>query len=240
MLGQLYGIPIGPGGGNYDSQDLIRDAGGVPMVNSELYASDPAYRQAWDKTLAWEKANRPGWRGQETYWAKATNEDWSRLNESLSRNLAEYKAQNPTAAGASGAAGSPNMSVFFESPDYQFNLAEGQKAIDRSLAARGRTLSGAGVKEGIRYASGMASNEYGNFYNRLANLAGIGQAATNSTAAAGANAANNISQNHLFSAQARANGYMNTGQAVNNGVQGGLQNYMLYQYLNKPPAAGGT
>jgi len=126
----------------------------------------------------------------------------------------------------------PDMSVFFESPDYQFNLAEGQKAIDRSLAARGRTLSGAGVREGVRYASGMASNEFGNFYNRLANIAGLGQSATGSTAAAGANAANNISQNHMFAGQARANGYMQTGQAVNNAVQGGIQNYMLYRYLN--------
>ncbi len=129
-------------------------------------------------------------------------------------------------------AGGPDMSVFTESPDYRFNLAEGQQAIDRSLAARGRTLSGAGVREGVRYASGMASNEFGNFYNRLANLAGLGQTATGSTAAAGANAANNISQNHLFAGQARASGYMQAGQAANNAVQGGIQNYMLYMYLN--------
>lgn len=141
---------------------------------------------------------------------------------------------------SSAPAGQPDLGAFFESPDYQFNLAEGQKAIDRSLAARGRTLSGAGVREGVRYASGMASNEFGNFYNRLANLAGIGQAATNSTAAAGQNAANNISQNHLFSGQARANGYMQTGQAFNNAAQGGIQNYMLYQYLNKPPSTTPT
>ena len=236
QLAQLYGIPSGSGSaGFYDDSNLISDAGGVPMVNAERYANDPAYRYAWDKTLEWEKTNRPGWRGQETYWARATNEDWTRLNESLSRNLADYRAQNPSATGSRGGTGA-DMSVFFESPDYQFNLAEGQKAIDRSLAARGRTLSGAGVREGVRYASGMASNEFGNFYNRLANLAGIGQTATGSTAAAGANAANNIAQNHLYAGNARANGYMQTGQAVNNAVQGGIQNYMLYQYLKKPPA----
>lgn len=139
----------------------------------------------------------------------------------------------------------PDLSVFFESPDYQFNLAEGQKAIDRSLAARGRTLSGAGVREGVRYASGMASNEMGNFYNRLANIAGLGQTATGSTAAAGANAANNISQNHLFAGQSRANGYMNTAQGINNAVQGTIQNVMLARYLggtsgglSTPPYAG--
>jgi hypothetical protein len=133
--------------------------------------------------------------------------------------------------------GAPDMSGFFESPDYQFNLQQGQQAIDRSLAARGKALSGAGVKEGIRYASGMASGEFGNFYNRLSNLAGIGQTATGSTAAAGANAANNIGQNHMFAGQARANGYMQTGQAVNNAVQGGISNYMLSQYLKPTTGA---
>lgn len=143
---------------------------------------------------------------------------------------------------ASNAPAGPDMSAFFESPDYQFNLAEGQKAIDRSLASRGRTLSGAGVREGVRYASGMASNEFGNFYNRLANIAGLGQTATGSTAAAGANAANNISQNHLFSANARANGYMNTAAGINNASQGTIQNIMLARYLGNgmstPPYAG--
>ncbi len=52
------------------------------------------------------------------------------------------------------------------------------------------------------------------------------------------NAANNISQNHLFAGQSRANGYMQTGQAVNNAVQGGISNYMLSQYLKQP--AGGV
>lgn len=141
--------------------------------------------------------------------------------------------QSQQQAQAANASTGPDMSVFTESPDYQFNLAEGQKAIDRSLAARGRSLSGAGVREGVRYASGMASNEFGNFYNRLANIAGLGQSATGSTAAAGANAANNISQNQLFAGQSRANGYLQTGQAINNSVQGGIQNYMLAQYLKK-------
>jgi hypothetical protein len=134
--------------------------------------------------------------------------------------------------------GAPDNSGFFQSPDYQFNLDQGQQAIDRSLAARGKSLSGAGVKEGVRYASGMASQEFGNFYNRLANLAGIGQSSTGSTAAAGANAANNIGQNHLFAGQSRANGYMQAGQAINNGVQGGISNYMLSQYLKQPTTGG--
>lgn len=132
--------------------------------------------------------------------------------------------------------GNPDMSVFFASPEYKFNLDEGQRAIDRSLAARGKALSGAGVRAGARYASGLASSEFSNFYNRLASQAGIGQTAAGSTAAAGAQAAGNIGQAYMANGanQAQAAGNMYAG--INNAVQGGMQNYMLMRYLNQKQA----
>lgn len=125
----------------------------------------------------------------------------------------------------------PDMSVFTESPDYQFNLSEGQRAIDRSLAARGRSLSGAGVRAGVRYASGMASTEFGNFYNRLASIAGLGQTATGSTAAAGSNASSQIGANIVGAGNSRASSYMTGAQGVNSAIQGGIGNYALLRYL---------
>ena len=130
--------------------------------------------------------------------------------------------------------GAPSMERFFTSPDYQFNLQQGQQAIDRSLAARGRALSGAGVKEGERFAAGVASGEFNNYMNRLFTAAGIGNAATQSTAAAGQNMANNNSAALLNNANNRASMYGQTAAGVNNAVQGGISNYMLQQYLNKP------
>lgn len=139
------------------------------------------------------------------------------------------------------AAGSPDMGAFFESPDYQFNLAEGQKAIDRSLAAQGRALSGAGVREGVRYASGMASNEYNNFTNRLLQIAGLGSAGVTTSANAGLQTAANIGNAQQNAANTRASGYLTAASGVNNAVQGGISNMLLYQYLNRPvtPAPGG-
>jgi outer membrane murein-binding lipoprotein Lpp len=134
--------------------------------------------------------------------------------------------------------GNPDMGVFFNSPDYAFNLAEGQKAIDRSLVSRGRGLSGAGVRAGVRYASGLASGEFGNFYNRLASQAGLGQAATGSTAAAGANASTNIGNAYMQNGQNRASAYTMGAQGVNNAVQGGISNYMLMRYLNPSAPTG--
>jgi len=119
-----------------------------------------------------------------------------------------------------------DYSNFMASPDYQFRLSEGAKAIDRS----GRPLSGAAVKEGIGYASNLASGEFGNYYNRLASQAGMGQTATGSTAAAGAGAAGNIGNAMIGQGAARASAYGGMNQAV----QGGASNMMLSQYLNKP------
>lgn len=141
--------------------------------------------------------------------------------------------QPPMARGPGG----PDMSVFFNSPDYAFNLAEGNKAIDRSAAARGGLLSGAAVKEGTRYASGMASREYGAFVDRLMQQAGVGSTGIGASASAGANAANNISATAMNAGNARASIYGNNAANINNAVQGGISNYMLQRYLGG--ASGG-
>lgn len=216
MLGQLYGIPV---------QNDAQARASAPMLvgDTELPAGTTTKSVGNGWYEVWNGGQRIG-------TLRPGGKNGQFINDTGADIGALFAQQGNAQAGAASAT-RPDMSVFFESPDYQFNLSEGQKAIDRSLAAQGRTLSGAGVKEGIRYASGMASNEYGNFYNRLANLAGLGQAATQATTQAGMNAANNISQNHLFAGQARANGYMQTGQAANNAIQGGISNYLLARYL---------
>lgn len=56
-----------------------------------------------------------------------------------------------------------------QDPGYAFRLAEGQKALERSGSAKGMTLSGAQQKALAGYGQGMASQEYGNAYNRYTN-----------------------------------------------------------------------
>jgi hypothetical protein len=51
-------------------------------------------------------------------------------------------------------------------PGFQFRLAEGKKAIERSAAARGGALGGGALKALTRYAQDYSSGEYGNAYNR--------------------------------------------------------------------------
>lgn len=135
----------------------------------------------------------------------------------------------PVAGGVAGAMGLgyANDGGFTASPGYQFRMDEGQKAIERSAASRGLLKSGASLKALTRFAQGTASDEFNNYANRLAALAGVGQSATGSTAAAGSAAANAISQNQIAAGNARASSYANTGAAINNGVTNLASAYLL-------------
>lgn len=84
-------------------------------------------------------------------------------------------------------------------PGYQFGLDEGQKALDRKIAAMGGRVSGAALKAASRYGTDYGSSGYGAAYqrkqdrlNRLASLAGVGQTATGQTAQAGLVSTSNI------------------------------------------------
>jgi len=78
------------------------------------------------------------------------------------------------------------MAQFQADPGYAFRLSEGQKALERSAAARGDLLSGTTGKALTRYGQEMGSQEYTNAFNRyqaerearlnpLQSLAGVGQ-----------------------------------------------------------------
>ena len=56
---------------------------------------------------------------------------------------------------------------FQTDPGYNFRLSEGLKAIDRQAAARSGLISGAGLKAAGRFGGDLASQEYGNAFNRF-------------------------------------------------------------------------
>lgn len=81
-------------------------------------------------------------------------------------------------------------------PGYQFGLQQGIGNIEGTAAARGGLYSGAALRELTRYGGDYATGRYGeafnrqqalegNRWNRLAGLAGVGQTATQQSAAAG-------------------------------------------------------
>jgi len=75
---------------------------------------------------------------------------------------------------------------FEADPGYEFRQAQGQKAVERSAAARGGALSGAAIKASNEYGQNLASQEYQSAYqryntdlagrfNRLSSVAQMGQ-----------------------------------------------------------------
>lgn len=220
QLGRLFGLgggATGGGGQDWSGRDLFGSQGGIPTVDSERYAADPAYRYAWDQTLAAERAS-PSWRkqGASTYYAPGTNADFARLNESLSRGISEYGAQNPQATQQAG----PDMSAFFQSPGYQFRRQEGTRGLERTAAAQGGAFSGNALKALAEFNSGLASQEFGSYVNQLSAIASGGQSATDSTAAYGANAANQAGRNALYAGDARASGIADRANIIGSGING--------------------
>jgi hypothetical protein len=150
-----------------------------------------------------------------------------------------------------------------QDPGYAFRLSEGQKALDRSAAARGGLISGGALKAATRYGQDMGSQEYQNaynraltgyntgvasenqLYNRQAGLAGIGQTSANFTNNAGATNAANVGNAYGAAAQANASGYMGAANAVGQGLgqyinynQNQAQNSLLQQVLQNRGGGG--
>ncbi len=137
-----------------------------------------------------------------------------------------------------------SMADFQKDPGYQFRMDEGNKAIERSAAAKGGLNSGGTMKALTRYSQGVASDEYqsaynrfntdrSNSFNRLASLAGIGQTANNAIGQSGQNMANNVSQNIIGAGNANAAAQMNQSNSINQGIGQGMNSWMNYSMMNR-------
>lgn len=131
------------------------------------------------------------------------------------------------------------MDQFQADPGYAFRLSEGQKALDRSAAARGGLISGSALKAAQRYGQDMGSQEYQNAFNRyqaerqaqlgpLQSLAGVGQTTAQSLGASGA--ANAAAMGNYLTGGAAASAAGQVGAA--NAVSSGLGTYMNYTSNN--------
>jgi len=127
------------------------------------------------------------------------------------------------------------MDQYKQDPGYAFRLAEGQKALERTAAARGGLISGGALKAAERFGQDMGSQEYMNAFNRyqteraarlnpLQSMTGMGQTTANTLGATGERVATNIGQNYQSAANARASGYV--GQA--NAFTGAANQYLNY------------
>lgn len=128
---------------------------------------------------------------------------------------------------------------FQQSPGYQFQQDEAMRVLNNRLAGMGMTNSGMAQREAMRVASGLAAQDYNNYWNRAAGIAGVGQNAANTGVAAAGNYANqgsNILQN-IGSAQ--ASGITQGANAINSGINNLSAWWANNQGGYKPQGYGG-
>ena len=135
-----------------------------------------------------------------------------------------------------------SMADYQADPGYAFRLSEGMKGLQNSAAAKGLLSSGSTLKGITDYGQGMASQEYGNAYNRyqtnranqlnpLQSLMGSGQTAANTLTNAAGNLGQGLGQAAAATGAANASAYMNTGNALSNALSGGVNSYMNYNNM---------
>jgi len=124
---------------------------------------------------------------------------------------------------------SGDLSDFFTSPGFEFVRDEGTRDIENTFSARGS--GGNALRALAEFNSGLASNEFNNFFNRDLALAGIGSQGINTSAQAGLNTAANVSNNLIGAGNARASGI----QGQNAALQGTLGNLLFAnRFLRRP------
>jgi hypothetical protein len=121
---------------------------------------------------------------------------------------------------------------FQKDPGYAFRQSEGEQGLSRAAAASGRLGSGRYLKDAMKFNSGLASQEYGNAFNRyqaersarlnpLQSLSGVGQSAANTIGEYGTQGAN-----------AQAAGRVGAANAITNGLGQGYSMYQNNQLMN--------
>jgi len=171
----------------------------------------------------------------------AIDAEYARRLGEWETGLAKYRAENPDAQNSDPNFGRLTREFtnedFVKDPGYDFRQAEGEKGVNRQLSARGGFDSGSALKALARYNQDYASNEFTNAFNRdtsyknnlygmLSGTAGQGLQAAGTKAGImqnSANAQNQIAQN----GQNQASMFnMQGANALNNGIQGAIGNYI--------------
>lgn len=236
LSGTASGIVAGGLIGSGVASGLAAKEGAEAQAEAALQAGETSYAATMEQIAAQEKAlDKILAANKESSEAQvALNQPWQEAGLAALENIRTRIDQGDTFD-------------FEADPGYQFRKNEMTKAIERRAAVRGRTNSPATDKEIARYVGNLASQEYGNAFNRYqrqraANLApefdlaniGRGAAASNVAAVGAAGqtgtsaisrTAGNVSNLATGGANALSQAYLNRGAALNQGYAGQAASY---------------
>ena len=192
--------------------------GAAVSIGVGIYGSKKAKKASDNATAASERGTQASIAEQRRQYDQ-TREDyapWRQMGEGAIGRMED------TMAG--------DMSSFQTSPGYNFRMEEGTRNVNNQFS----NTSGGGnaMRAMVDYSQNFASNEFGNWWNRNAGMAGSGQAAVGGTSMAGMNAANNNSSAYMNNATNQGNVGMWNAKQQNNMMQGGMSN-ALYEWKGR-------
>jgi hypothetical protein len=128
-------------------------------------------------------------------------------------------------------------------PNYQFQLDQGLGAVKNAANLQTGMLSGNTLKGVNDYAQNFAGNAYQqafnnynaqqtNIFNRLSNIAGLGQTANQTSATAGTAAGQGIGNAQMAGGAAQAAGTIGSANALSGAANSALGWYSLPQIMN--------
>lgn len=135
---------------------------------------------------------------------------------------ADLLREGPVAQSA-GNALNPNRSatdVLRETPGYQYAFGEGMRGLNLAAGNRGQLNSGGAAREAIKYGLNMGDQNFGNYYNRLAGIAGTGQVAAGQNQQGGQVYGNAMTNINADRANGLASSYQNSANAWTNALGG--------------------
>lgn len=142
-----------------------------------------------------------------------------------------------------------------QDPGYQFRLDQGLQGVENSASARGTQLSGATLKELMRYGQDYASGEFNAAFGRdqqtknqlfglLTGTVGIGSGATTTGVNAGQQTANNIANLTTAQGNSQAASTIAQGNAWSGGLTGAANSlsnaYLLKNIMAQNQTTGGV
>lgn len=182
------------------------------------------------------------------------NSDMSQVNQWVDRQYndamdkwnagkAEFIRNNPGSQGDGRLLRDFTNEDFVKDPGYNFRLEEGERGINRALAARGGFDSGSALKALARYNQDYGSNEFANAYNRdaankartfgfLSGEKGTGLSAASALSGVGQSTATNIGNIGMQTAQQVGQMQQDRNMLFANALQGGIGN--LIYGMNRP------
>jgi hypothetical protein len=124
-----------------------------------------------------------------------------------------------------------DYSQFTRSPDYQFAQQQGNLGLQRYENATGMALSGGALKDVSQFNQGLASQQFGNYFNRLMSLSQLGMSAAGAGASSawqGVQGANAAAGTLGSIGQSTASGTIGGVNAFSGGINSGISNSLLY------------